>query len=353
MALLSEAIVALDLGEQATAVYDKLAPFTGRNVVLPTVAFLGAVELWLGILARVAGRDAVALEQLAAARARATRDGARPTLARIAVEEATVLLRDGSDAARRRAQELLDDAEACCEELNLVRIGEQVQALRADLAPVAPAAPAAAATEATEAAAREATLQRVGDVWLVEHRGEKMHLRDNRGVRLLAMLLERPGTAVHSLDLIAAIDGLGPGAAVQSSGGQETGGRYGVQGGTGPALDSTAKGEYRAKIAELEEQLARAQARRDSEAIERIGKELEFLIGELSRATGLGGRDRESGSHAERARINVTRAIRMALRKIASYDPRLGAELMRDVRTGAFCVYAPDPLRPLSWTVRT
>ncbi len=115
MALLAETIVSLDLREHAMDVHAQLAPFAGRNVVLPTVAYLGPVELWLGILARVAGRDAEALEQLAAARIRATRDGAQPTLARIAVEEAAVLVRDGGEAARRRADELLDDAESSCD----------------------------------------------------------------------------------------------------------------------------------------------------------------------------------------------------------------------------------------------
>jgi hypothetical protein len=341
MTLMSEAIVALELREHALAVHAELAPFAGRNVVLPTVAFLGPVEMWLGILARVAGRDAEALEQLAAARVRATRDGARPTLARIAVEEATVLLRAGSEDARRRAEELLDGAAVCCEELSLVRMAEHVQALRDD-------GPRAALV----ATVREATLRRVGDVWTVEHDGDVLHLKDGRGVRLLALLLERPGTEVHSLDLIAAIDGMGPSAVLESSGGQEAGGRFGVQGGAGPALDATAKGEYRAKVAELEQQLAKAQARRDEAAAGRIAEELAFLRGELARATGIGGRDRESGSHAERARINVTRAIRATLRKIATYDARLGAELKRGVRTGAFCVYVPDPGQPLRWTVR-
>ena len=72
---------------------------------------------------------------------------------------------------------------------------------------------------------------------------------------------------------------------------------------------------------------------------------------ELSSAVGIGGRDRETGSHAERARINVTRAIRSTLKRIAGYDERLGAELEAGVRTGTFCVYRPDPLHLLVWSV--
>ena len=333
----------------AIAVHAKLAPFAGRNVVSPTVAFLGPVEMWLGILARVGRRDAEALEQLAAARVRATRHGALPTLARIAVEEAVVLIRDGGATARTRAEELLDGAVDSCDQMNLIRVGERARALRAQLR----SAPTAAAAPVEGAAGGEATLRRIGDVWTVEYRGRTLHLRDNRGVRLLALLLERPGMEVHSLELVAAVDGAGTGgASIESSGGQETGGRFGLQGGAGPALDAHAKDEYRDAIEKLEERLASAEARRDEAAAKQLREELAFLRRELGRGLGIGGRDRESGSHAERARINVTRAIRTMVKRIATYDAQLGGELDRGVCTGAFCVYRPDPRRPLRWTVQ-
>jgi hypothetical protein len=350
MALLSETIVALDLREHAMDVHAQLAPFAGRNVVLPTVAYLGPVELWLGILARVAGRDAEALEQLAAARIRATRDGALPALARIAVEEAVVLVRDGGEAARRRADELLDDAESSCDQTGSIRVGDQVRALRGRLRSAATAPPRPLASAA--GAAADATLRRIGDVWTIEHEGRTLHLTDGRGVRLLALLLERPDTEVHSLDLVAAVDGtvkIGP--PIDQSGGQETAGRYGVQGGSGPALDAKAKDDYRDSIQTLEAKLAAAEARRDEAGAARVHSELEFVRDELARALGKGGRDRESGSHGERARVNVTRAIRATLKRIASYDQKLGRELDLSVQTGAFCAYAPDRRHPLRWTV--
>ena len=347
MALVCETVLALDLREQAEAVHAKLAPFAGRNVVLPTVAFLGPVELWLGIMARVAGRDAEALEQLAAARVRATRDGARTSLARIAVEEAVVHVRDGGAAARRRAEQLLQEAAAGCAAIGLVRLAEQVEALREELR-------AGAGTDRSAGAAGpagEASLRRIGAVWTMSCRGRTIHLNDGRGLRLIALLLERPGTEVHSLDLVAAVDGAPIGGVVERSGGQETAGRFGVQGGAGPALDVRAKDEYRERIGTLEAQIAKAESRRDEPAAERARSELEFVRRELARAVGMRGRDRETGSHAERARINVTRAIRATLKRIASYDAQLGAELDRSVRTGTFCVYEPARSDPLRWTV--
>ena len=82
-----------------------------------------------------------------------------------------------------------------------------------------------------------------------------------------------------------------------------------------------------------------------------IREALQFVRRELSAAVGIGGRDRETGSHAERARINVTRAIRSTLKRIAGYDQNIGAELEAGIRTGTFCVYRPDPLHPLVWIV--
>lgn len=347
MALLTEAVLALDLPERARVIYDKLAAFTGRNVVLPTIGYLGPVQMWLGILARVAGREAEALEQFASARMQATRDGARTALARILVEEAAVLVADGGEAARARADELLTRAAEATDEIGMPRLAHRIDALRGQLAP----APTASAP-GMAVAAGAATLRRVGDVWTITSYGRSIHLNDGRGVRLLALLLERPGTEMHSLDLVAAVEGVAPAVPlVERSGGQETTGRFGVQGGAGPALDAKAKDDYRERVAALEAQLAAAEARRDEGGAEDARRELAFVRRELSSAVGMGGRDRETGSHAERARINVTRAIRSTLKRIAGYDARLGAELEAGVKTGTFCVYRPDPLHPLVWTV--
>ena len=349
MAMLTDAVVALDLPEAAIALHAQLAPYAGRNIVLPTIAALGPVELWLGILARVAGHDARAVRHLAAARACATRDGARLSLTQIALEEATLLVRDGAAPARTRAAELLEGVASTCEALDLTRLGERAAALRTELGKAEADLPVQSLTGLP---AGEAMLRRVGEVWAITYEGRTIHLPDGRGVWLLALLLERPGREVHSLELVAAANGSAlNGEGIEHSGGQETAGSFGVQGGAGPALDAQAKAEYQRRLAELEAALARAQARRDEAAAEAVRAELAFVRRELSRSVGLGGRDRETGSHAERARINVTRAVRKTIKRIAGHDASLGAELQQGVRTGTFCVYAPDALHPLRWTV--
>jgi hypothetical protein len=97
--------------------------------------------------------------------------------------------------------------------------------------------------------------------------------------------------------------------------------------------------------------LEEAERFNDVERAARLREELDFIAAELSRAVGLGGRDRKAGSAAERARVNVTRAIRGAVRAIAEHDARLGHHLERSVKTGIFCTYDPGPPGPDTWRV--
>ena len=70
---------------------------------------------------------------------------------------------------------------------------------------------------------------------------------------------------------------------------------------------------------------------------------------ELAAALGLVGRDRLASSAAERARISVTRAIRLSLRRIGEHSGGLSAHLDATIRTGTFCSYTPDPRAPITW----
>jgi hypothetical protein len=44
---------------------------------------------------------------------------------------------------------------------------------------------------------------------------------------------------------------------------------------------------------------------------------------------------------AERARVNVTRALKAAIKKITASHPALGQHLARTIKTGTFCSYVP------------
>jgi hypothetical protein len=123
----------------------------------------------------------------------------------------------------------------------------------------------------------------------------------------------------------------------------------GRMGDAGEMLDGQAKVAYKLRTVELREQLEEARELNQLELVDRLEDEIETLGRELSRAVGLGGRDRRAASASERARINVTRAIKIALERIAEHNPALATLLTSSIRTGTFCSYTPDSRLPASW----
>ena len=160
-------------------------------------------------------------------------------------------------------------------------------------------------------------------------------------------LLAAPHVEFHALDLVGGQHERGASVAVAVASGMEVRGRG--EGDAGPMLDVQAKAAYRARVTELQEEIEEADAFNDPERAARAREELGFLARELAGAVGLGGRDRKTGSDAERARVNVTRAIRTALKRIADHDPVLSRSIGSAIRTGTFCVYEPTPGDEPDW----
>lgn len=122
--------------------------------------------------------------------------------------------------------------------------------------------------------------------------------------------------------------------------------------GVGPLLDRRARAAYRQRIEALRGAAAEAMERGQLEAAEAAQDELSQLVAQLAQAFGLGGKERPSGSAAERARLNVTRAVRSAIERIGEALPEAGATLDRQVRTGQYCAYEPQN-GAISWTVQS
>jgi tetratricopeptide (TPR) repeat protein len=181
----------------------------------------------------------------------------------------------------------------------------------------------------------ENVFRREGDYWCVAFDGRTVRVRDLKGVRYLALLLASPGRELHVLDLVAE-EGQ-PGAHPMALGD------------AGELLDARAKDAYRRRLAEIEEDIQQADVLGDAERAAQAATEREFLVRELSRAIGLGGRDRRAGAASERARAGVTRAIRQAIARLAEHHPGLGEHLQRTIRTGTYCAYMPDPRAPADW----
>ena len=176
--------------------------------------------------------------------------------------------------------------------------------------------------------ARSGALVRRGELWTLRFAGKTAQLAHRKGLDDLAALLSRPEQDVHCLELIGGGD---------------------VGGDAGPALDARARGEYQARIRELQSESDEAREANDPGRAERAEAELDALVQQLSEAFGLGGRRRATGSAAERARSAVAWRIRSALKQVAAAHPELGRHLENAVRTGAWCSYRPEA--PVAWEV--
>ncbi len=172
---------------------------------------------------------------------------------------------------------------------------------------------------------------REGDYWSLSFAGHTVRVRDLKGMQYLARLLADPGRDFHVLDLL----------------GDRRSGSSDMD--AGPLLDAQAKSAYRRRLTEIEEDIEEARTMRNPERASQAEAERDFLLRELSRAVGLGGRDRLAGSASERARASVTRAVRHAMTRIREYHPALAAHLEHATRTGTYCAYVPDPRIPVGW----
>jgi hypothetical protein len=240
--------------------------------------------------------------------------GARPAIVLTALDAAEALVRRGAPGDARRARALVDGVEQAAVRQGLAGAVERAASLRSRLEP---------ATDAANGHGRartlRAVLRREQDVWRVDYEGRSVWLPDAKGLHHLAALLASPGTPIAAVRLA---DGA-------------------------PSADPAAvRAAQRERAAELEEELDEARTFNDPERIARATEALEALLAELPE-TAAG-----AGPAGERARLNVTRAIRASVRRIAEHEPELGHLLDGAIRTGSSCTYEPDPRVALEWEVR-
>ena len=189
-----------------------------------------------------------------------------------------------------------------------------------------------------------------GEYWTVGYAGKAFSLKASKGLAYIHRLLRHPNEEFHVLDLLSGAGTIvipeSSNAETSSSDSSLTIGRLGD---AGEMLDSKAKQDYKRRLFELREGLEDARQLGNCDRAAELESEIDFLAQEISRAVGLGGRNRRAGSAAERARLNVTRAVKAALQKISEREASLGALLDRRVKTGLFCSYSPDPRASQSW----
>jgi tetratricopeptide (TPR) repeat protein len=318
LAMLGELCALLDDAVRARRLYELLAPFEGRNVVSIGAAYLGPVARYLGLLAMTTQSYERALGHLETARSAAARMGARPMAVLTALDAAEVLARRAAPGDAERGAGLVRGVAQEAERLGMRHAVARAGELRARLEPVDGGAPPPLATCETREGAL-ARLRREHDVWTLDYEGRSVCLHDAKGLNHLAALLASPRTLIPAVVLAAPGAGRAP-----------------------PPADLATR---RARFEELREELAEARAFNDPERVRWASSELEALARELS------GGAAAKGPLAERARVNVTRAIRATLRRIAEHEPELGRLLQSSIRTGSACAYQPDPEAPLRWEI--
>ena len=318
-ALVNLAEIAHGVDDRANAqpLYDLLRPHASSAVVVGAAVCLGSVEHYLALLASTLGRLDDAAAHFEAALAAHARLDAPALRARTAYEYARLLGRRGQQRDAERAAALLAQAHALAEALGMAALLRQ---MREGPAPGARAEPVR--TMAAE-------LRRDSYGWALAFDGAAARLPDSRGMHYLARLLAVPGVHQAATELA----GVPPG--------QDA----------GEWLDPKARAALHERATELRAEIDDAEQAHDLGRIERARTELEALTEEVARSRGLAGRSRRLGSVAERARVNVTRRIAAALKKIAPVHPVAAHYLETTIRTGTSCVFIPDPRFPVSWTV--
>ncbi len=340
--------------EAAATLFARLEPWAGR--IAWNTSVWGTVDLALGRLALALGRHDEADGRLADAQTRAEAWGAPVWRARALLEQACAdLERDGAQDPER-ALGLLEEVAAQAGRLGAQGVARRAEALlgreraartlgtsrtgrRVEVRAAVPAAgppPAPPPPGARRDTPDVVVLRLAGQAWTLSCGGRELRLEDSKGMHYLAELLARPGVERHVLELQA---GAGASTALMRNGDP------------GAVLDAQAKAAYRERLAGLEQEIDEAERFHDVERLARVREEREAVGRELAAAVGIGGRDRRFGDPAERARVNVRRAIGRAIGWVGDVDPVLGHHLRASVRTGSFCVYDPPPSDRLAWRV--
>src|SRR5258708_2908755 len=334
--------------DRAAVLHGLLLPY--RGLVVDTLeSSTGAVDRYLGLAALTAGDLETAERHLQDAVDLNAGIGARRWAARTQADLARVLLARDRPGDRERAAGLLAAALGTARRVGMPVFAERAGAAlpRASGDSRTGQAPSPVA-KAAEGTAPWPVFRREGEYWSIAFAGEAFRLKDVKGLHYLAQLLRHPGREFHVLDLAAAGQAAGAGGARPGPArGDDL--HQARLSGTGPILDEQAKAAHRARLRGLEEGPARATSWADPVRAAKARQEMQFLADELSAAVGLGGRDRSAGSPAERARVSITKAVKIALARIRAHSPALAGHLDATIHTGTFCCYTPDPRAPITW----
>jgi tetratricopeptide (TPR) repeat protein len=293
-----------------------------------------------------------AIEWFARARSVLEEQGARPLLAIAEFDQGITFSRRGGLRDREEAGQHLH---AAIEEFHALGMTGWLRRAEGAMRGRG-TSPSPARDKRTTSAGSSNTFRLDGDYWTILYEGQALRIKDAKGLRDLAFLLANPGKEIHVTDLIAASGNTEPDprAGAYERMGREQLAAIGLEASRGErsetALDAEARSAYRARLAELKEDLAEAERCNDTGRATKARVELEFITAELASAYGLGGRSRKPGGDPlERARKAIGFRIRESVSRIHRAHRALGLHLRTSVKTGTFCSYAPH--EPTPWDV--
>jgi len=294
-------------GDTALRAYELLRPFARLPMVggLGVVCF-GSVQHALGLALLTAGDLDGAVEHLRAAVRQNLALAHWPAVVASRHKLAQALARRGRphDASHARAE-----SDAAAKESAALGL-----AVSGDAAYKTPAKPV--------------TCIRQGRNWQVEAGGRRVEVGHSVGMLHLAVLIANPGQEIPAAELVAGLAALARDAERAAESEQ-------------PLLDEEAMRDYRDRVEELSAEIGELESAGEPERAARARTEREWLVAELARTTGIGGRARSFPGGAERARIAVGKAVRRALARIAESDPAIGEQLRQTIHTGVRCSYRP------------
>lgn len=332
--------------KRAAILYDILLPYAEQLMVVDSaLACSGIGSRYLGILATTVGRWEDAERHLQHALAMHEQCGMRPWVAFTKLDMARLICTRDS-AAAIDAVPWVTAALEIATELGMGGVLAKIEVLRTEypvLGEVRVTQESAGEESPSDAGppvstAAESVFLREGDVWQIVFEGLACRLKDSRGLQYLGLLLRHPGRQFHVTELL----NLAGGAVATPKGVPDTGLDLQVQRDALPGLDERARRAYRARLAELQQELEEAEGFNDAGAAERAQREIEMLTNEIAgtlRGTTAG----------ERARVSVAKRLKDALDRIRRAHPVLADHLTATVKTGFLCSYTPDPRVPIDW----
>ena len=388
LAYAAEVCSFLNDAHAAVTLYELLFPYATHNVVIGrATGYFGSVAYFLGLLAILLGRRDEAQAHFEAAMQQYKHMDAKPFIAQTQYTHARLLLTRDQPGDMKQAARFLAQALTVAQELGMDNLKNKIEIQLTtlsndDLVACEEEETEGATQQRKESPSQVTNLQppafdlaghstpniphlvsqtpdpqppvhslfrHEGEYWTISHKDLVCRLKEVSGLHYIAFLLHHPNQEFHVMDLVHREAGDTPSVGAKETELVHQGGASKGLGDAGEALDPQARIAYKQRVKELHEELQEARDFNDQGRIEKLEEELAFLAQELAGAVGLGGRNRKAASVTERARVNVTRAIKAVIKKIAEQSPALELYFATTIKTGTFCSYTPDPRFPITW----